>query len=234
MGQESDQLIYQSLDDGGLAPIDQEDMVQQRHSFEENDEAMDPDTKAAKEEIERTRERMSETIEAISERLDPHTLAQQVKDAARNATIGKVENAAKTTGAATKEALTTAGESISSVAHKVKDTIASVGEHSEVNRRDERVSDAYSRHSSMTVSGMGARIRGWGRQAQNGVRQGLEKRPLIMGVALVGIGALVGFILPETEQENRLLGQIGSRILSKKRTLVSDQVGQLPMSGAPL
>ena len=66
-------------------------------------------TAEARRDIERTRAEMSETIEAIQERLSPTNLKEQVmeqvreqvqeaKDAVREATIGKVENIMQSAG----------------------------------------------------------------------------------------------------------------------------------------
>lgn len=52
------------------------------------------DTRALREDIERTRERMGETIEALGERLNPARIKQQVKDNIREATIGRVHTMA--------------------------------------------------------------------------------------------------------------------------------------------
>jgi hypothetical protein len=206
-------------------------------SFEPDSDSMNPDTKAARVEIERTRERMSDTIEAISKRLDPHTLSRQAKGAVRDATIGRVENAAKSAGATAKDALTTAGESLSGVAHKVKDTIVS---NSNTGSAHDQATDPIEVHS-MSPNGsdkssagvlrsvrmkVGAPIREGMAQAQSGFRQGLERKPLVVGVILVGLGALAGFAIPETEQENRFLARMWSRPFLGGRALPDDQAGR--------
>jgi len=48
-------------------------------------------TRAIREDIERTRERMGHTVEALGERLNPARLKQEVKDNIREATIGRVQ-----------------------------------------------------------------------------------------------------------------------------------------------
>jgi len=309
VGQESDQLIFESLDDGGLAPIDREVIMQQQYtsSFNSDEDAMNPDTKATREEIEQTRERMSETIDTISERLDPHALTQQAKDAVRGATIGRVESAAKsarvttqnalsttgatakdaltaagttakdafstagatakgalnTTGATAKDALTTAGvttkdalttagatagataknaintagESLSGVAHKVRETIVSVRNTAGAEAQTDGTDDVNSMQATANGNGLGEKFRSarmnigpqfrdTAHQAQCSFREALEKKPLVVGAALVGLGALAGFAIPETEQENRLLGRIGSRLISGKASSSADQAGQ--------
>jgi len=255
MGQESDQLIYQSLDDGGLAPIDREDVMQQqyRSSTESDENPVSPEVEATKEEIERTRERMGETIDAISERLDPHALTQQAKGAVRDATIGRVESTAKAAGAAAKDAVTSAGESLggaakgavtsageslSGAAHKVKDTIGSVsdrvGSVAQANgySHTDSVRTTYEVDQSDRLSWVGRlrtspRIGSMADQARSGFRQGLEKKPLVVGIALVGLGALVGFVIPESERESRLLGRMGSRWIPGAHVVADNQADRL-------
>ena len=51
-------------------------------------------TAAIRDDIERTRDRMGDTIEALGERLNPGRIRQQVKDNIREATIGRVQTRA--------------------------------------------------------------------------------------------------------------------------------------------
>ena len=51
-------------------------------------------TAAIRDDIERTRDRMGDTIEALGERLNPARIRQQVKENIREATIGRVQNMA--------------------------------------------------------------------------------------------------------------------------------------------
>jgi len=53
----------------------------------------DDDLEATRAQIEETRAGMSETIDAIQQKLSPHNLAEQAKDTVRDATIGKAEAA---------------------------------------------------------------------------------------------------------------------------------------------
>jgi ElaB/YqjD/DUF883 family membrane-anchored ribosome-binding protein len=52
---------------------------------------------AIRADIERTRERLGETVEALGAQLNPTHLKQRVKDSVREATIGRVQNMASTT-----------------------------------------------------------------------------------------------------------------------------------------
>jgi hypothetical protein len=55
-------------------------------------ESATDETEAIRANIEHTRSQMSATIDAIQEKLSPHNLVDQAKDAVRDATIGRVEN----------------------------------------------------------------------------------------------------------------------------------------------
>jgi len=137
MGQKSDQLISATPDDayplrtytavlpedGGLAPNAWADAKGQVAAFEAGDGEMDPDIKAAREAIERTRGQMSGMIDAISERLNPQVLARQAKAAVHDATIGKVEGAVSTATSKVHDALNTAGESLGDAAHRLRDAV---------------------------------------------------------------------------------------------------------------
>jgi len=53
------------------------------------------DPNAIRADIAETRDRMSDTLDEIGERLNPHRVTEQVKDSIREATIGRVENMAQ-------------------------------------------------------------------------------------------------------------------------------------------
>jgi len=142
-------------DDGGLAPTAKADPDSQslKSSLDLRDGAVDPAARAARQEIERTRGQMSETIDQISERLDPEVLTQQAKSAVRNATIGKLQDKVSSVsarvedtvgGAATKmrdagarvqEAVSTAGDNLGGVASRARDAaVPAVGATNETAR----------------------------------------------------------------------------------------------------
>lgn len=56
---------------------------------------MSRDTEMLREEIEHTRDRMSETLDQLGERMNPNRIRQQVKENVRDATIGRMEHMAR-------------------------------------------------------------------------------------------------------------------------------------------
>ena len=82
-------------------------------SLDPSDRAADSDdTGAIRADIRETRERMSDTLEEIGERLNPSHITEQVKQNVRDATIGRVENMART-----------AADRVSETGQTVTDTI---------------------------------------------------------------------------------------------------------------
>ena len=89
--------------DRDVSPVDRDVSSGERRAYDEDadrgagltaaDEAVDTsDPDAIRANIERTRAEMSSTIDQIQDRLAPSNLAEQAKDAVREATIGRVED----------------------------------------------------------------------------------------------------------------------------------------------
>lgn len=77
--------------EGTFSDPDQPSRPYHAESNDSGTESNDPDE--IRESIEHTREDMTHTIDAIQERLSPERLTEQAKDAVRDATIGRVEDA---------------------------------------------------------------------------------------------------------------------------------------------
>jgi len=61
--------------------------------------------------------------------------------------------------------------------------------------------------------------------AQDNVQRGMQENPLAVGVVALGIGALIGLMLPSTEPENRYLGETRDRLVEQGQQ-VAQQVAQ--------
>src|SRR5690348_9375713 len=110
MGETTDEVRYNNLPDDST--------FEQDTNIEETDE-----TAAIRSNIDQTRAEMSDTIEAIQERLSPQTLKEQMKDqvreqfeeaktVVRDATIGKAEEMVRNAGDTVNEARYTVMETI--------------------------------------------------------------------------------------------------------------------------
>src|ERR1044072_1213773 len=86
----------------------------------------DENTEQLRSEIEDTRADMSQTINAIQERLSPEHLMGQVKETARDATIGKVERVMDRVGETISDATGPALEAMGHAGTAIKETGMSV------------------------------------------------------------------------------------------------------------
>ena len=86
-------------------------------------EEADPEVEALVDDIEATRAEMSETVEALGDRLDPGNVAARAGDAVREATIGKIE--AKVTDMTTtaSDLASTAGQTAQDAGSGIVETI---------------------------------------------------------------------------------------------------------------
>jgi hypothetical protein len=79
----------------------------------------DPEVEELVVEIVETREQMTDTVEEIGSRLDPHNIVEGAKATVREATIGKVEDMANTAGALVNDA----GDTVRDAGSGIVDTI---------------------------------------------------------------------------------------------------------------
>src|SRR3712207_5266166 len=75
-------------------------------------EAGTAETAAIRADIRETRERVGDTLEQIGERLNPQNIKEQVKDNIRDATIGRVENMARSAAVRVSETRSTIVDTI--------------------------------------------------------------------------------------------------------------------------
>jgi ElaB/YqjD/DUF883 family membrane-anchored ribosome-binding protein len=63
------------------------------------------------------------------------------------------------------------------------------------------------------------RAREQSRRAGQGLQTMLEEQPLVVGALGVALGAIIGAVLPESEREDRMLGQARDRVLDRAKDL---------------
>ena len=88
-----------------------------------SDSAAADEIGASRAHIEQTRSNMSETIDAIQEKLSPSNLVQQAKETVKDATIGKATNVISNAGNAVGDAVTTTGDRAKGFGSTVVETI---------------------------------------------------------------------------------------------------------------
>jgi hypothetical protein len=66
---------------------------------------------------------------------------------------------------------------------------------------------------------MAAEARDTARRVQNGFQRLLQDNPLLVGAAAVLVGAAVGAAVPETESENRLMGEARDTVVDRAQEM---------------
>jgi len=139
--------------------------------------------------IEQTRDEMSETIDAIQERLSPRNLVEQAKDSVREATVGKVKEMAHNVSDTASGMADTTMEAAGDLAERVKDNpwpavLLGLGAAWLFLRNG----DGASRHYTQPV---GARpVQRYPRRGDGGVVQVVRDNPLPAALAGIGVGML--------------------------------------------
>jgi len=75
-----------------------------------------------------------------------------------------------------------------------------------------------------TVSDLGTRTAEQAREMAQGVQRMLEENPLLVGAIAMGIGAAVGFMMPETRVESRMMGDARDRLVENVQQTAHDVV----------
>ncbi len=200
--------------------------------------------------VEETRAEMSETIDALQERLNPDTLKQEAKGAIRGATVGRAEEMVSTAQHRAEDVMSATQERAKGASSGVVETIrqnplpaalAGVGlgllimesrksssqsqSSSQVQERAGQAMGTAQQKTGQLTSQVQHGVQDVSRQAQQGMSQFqrmLHERPLAVGAVALGLGAAVGLAVPETEKEDQLLGQVRDQAMHKAGQMAQD------------
>ena len=92
------------------------------------------------------------------------------------------------------------GDTVGGAASKVGDTVGQVGEN--VGQTVGQIGQNVGQTAGQVGQNVGQTVGQWGNQ----VDRFMQASPLAMGAIALGAGALIGAILPETPQEQQMLG----------------------------
>jgi ElaB/YqjD/DUF883 family membrane-anchored ribosome-binding protein len=267
-------------------------------------EADEQDVAATRAQIEQTRSELTETIDAIKEKLNPDRLVQQAKETVREATVGRAQEAMSQAMDTARETVGSAVDTARDAGSTVMDTIrqnpvpyAMVGiglgwlwmesrrrprygdrgqEYANVPPFDDRLRYDLPRHPARPAVGetlreAQERVGEVASQAQERAREiagevkerageivekvkeragtvasqvqhqvvetgseatdwfgrMLRENPVAVGVVALGLGAALGLLVPETPQENRLMGESRDRLIDKTRQTAGDLAQKL-------
>jgi ElaB/YqjD/DUF883 family membrane-anchored ribosome-binding protein len=251
MGQRADEVRRRDVD---VEPVDQDTLVVR----ETETTAMyrDPSSPEAIEaEIEQTRAEMSETIDAIQERLSPQQLKEQAKDAVYEATVGRAQQTAKGAGSSMWQTIkqhplpaAIAGMSLGYLFMKGASGSSSKQQHARTYYEPSYQTDSSSQSTTGQMKEQAGQMASqardtaeqYGQQARDTAQQysqqaqqqaaeatdwfqqQLRQNPLSVGAVAVALGAAVGLAVPETQQENEMMGQARDSLMQKAQSKAAD------------
>ena len=207
-------------------------------------------TREIRAEIEQTREDLSETVNAIQDRLQPSTLASNAVDSVKDAARERLRDIADTETVQYVRAnpmptamigIGLAGLAWLAFGRETHNTRSRDWD----DRRDWRVRSGYEVERDHRLPGdqmdydLSARPRGavreesrhliqqtrqTARRAQTRLRRTWDENPFLIGAAAAVVGALVAASVPATESENRLMGQSRDNLVEGVQQVVKDKV----------
>jgi ElaB/YqjD/DUF883 family membrane-anchored ribosome-binding protein len=272
-------------------------------------EADEQDVAATRAQIEQTRSELTETIDAIKEKLNPDRLVQQAKETVREATVGRAQEAMSQAMDTAREtvggAVDTAREAGSTVMdtirqnpvpyamvgiglgwlwmesrrrphngdrgqeypnvlpfddrlrydlprhparpavgpsavgetlHEAQQRVGEVAGHAQerareiavqVRERAGEVVEQVKERAGTVVSQVRSQVVETGSEATDWFGRMLRENPVAVGVVALGLGAALGLLVPETPQENRLMGESRDRLVDKTRQSAGDLAQKL-------
>jgi hypothetical protein len=207
-------------------------------------------------EIEQTREDLSETVDAIQDRLRPSTIASNAADRVKESAMNTARDVAESDSVMYVRAnpIPTAMVGIGIVGLTWLVTRGGDGHASRrsyrgqpSDNRDWRThsyyesSDAYrwddasdySRQRSAGPYGTSGWRSAEGRDYLPGqLRRTWNQTPLLIGAAAMVLGAIVGLTVPETERENELMGETRDNMLDSVQETVRDKVTEVQQAAS--
>ena len=206
-------------------------------------------TRAIRAEIEQTREGMSETVNAIQDRLNPSALASTAIDSMKDAARDRVRDIADsdTVQSIRSNPLPTAmiGIGVMGLAWLAFGRRDAGNGHHETTTRDWRsllndqepdsnvdrdgfrFQPAAKHRIEASAAGLAKQTTRSVRQAQGALRRSWNNNPLLIGAAVAVLGGLVAASAPETEAENRLMGEARDHMVEDVQQVVKDKVGEV-------
>lgn len=194
-------------------------------------------------EIEETRTQMGDTLDEIGERIRPSHIKQQIGQGIHDATVGRVEDAARQ-----------AADRVSGAGHRLVDVVrdnpipaamVGIGLGWLFWGGRQRSSGYYQTNQPQSgslqgvravadrASEMGGQVADRAKDVANTVRYDAREgarlasdqfraNPLAMGAAAVAIGVAAGLAIPETRQERELMGDVRDKLVDRAKDVASD------------
>jgi hypothetical protein len=162
-------------------------------------------TEVIESEIRQTRDRMGNEIEAIGDRLRPARIKQRAKDAISQKGANLFRTAKENPVPTAIVALGLALLFKARTKHQESGTGYAAGQ------------------SDFDQSGIKEKAKRTG----NTLQRFFERNPIIAGAGVIVLGAAVGALIPETKQENQLMGHARDQMLQQARSVAQHAQGAI-------
>jgi ElaB/YqjD/DUF883 family membrane-anchored ribosome-binding protein len=203
------------------------------------------DPAAIRAEIVETRAEISETIDAIQEKLSPQRIMDDAKQTVRDATVGKVTTM-----------MNTVTDKAADVGEQVQDQAQQAVSYVRDNpvpalligagvtwllMRSRAGRPAYygGGRSAYSDYSRGSRVSEYGRSAETTVERWLRENPLTVGTVALAAGAAIGLGLPRTRTEDAWMGEARDTLVERAQETaqqavekVGEVAGQVQQSAA--
>ena len=194
------------------------------------------DTVIIRAEIEETRAQMGDTLDEIGERLRPSHIKQQIGQSVRDATVGRVEDAARNAA----DRVSGAGQRFVDVVRDNPIPVAMVGiglgwlfwgaRRSSSGELPSGTSPSQSQgRVSEVAENVTDRAKDVARTVKHDAREGARLasdqfygNPLAAGLAAVAIGVAAGLAIPETRAERELMGAARDKLVDRAKDVASE------------
>ena len=205
---------------------------------------MDQRTRQIRSDIEETRADMSETIEAIQDRLNPSNVVANATESVKSAATQRVRDMAETATETAQQAIDYTRERASEAMGTARQNsiplaLIGVGAAWLLTNRSRGGSQASRGSGYATVNegrdsdreSPGRRdswgyaeasqpvttVRRMGRRRQNQLLRMIDENPLLVGAGALMLGAAFGLAVPETDSENEWMGNARDRLMNRAR-----------------
>lgn len=204
---------------------------------------------AIEQDIARTRQEMSGTVDAIQEKLSPGHIKSEAREKLRASTVDRVKGAASRVGRTARDTGSTIADVVKSnpvplamigagiawlVLNRTRGDVISETASNVASRAGDLSGQAQARAGELAgqVREAGSEFAGRATQSAWRMRRAARERaqaaggrlqdtiqdnPLSMLLAAFGIGALIGFLIPETRREQQLMGSASDALLSRAK-----------------
>jgi hypothetical protein len=184
-------------------------------------------TEVIESEIRQTRDRMGNEIEAIGDRLRPARIKQRAKDAISQKGANLFRTAKENPVPTAIVALGLALLFKARTKHQESGTGYAAGQSDFDQSGIKEKAQEFAGAAGERVSHAAEQVSEKAKRTGSTLQRFFERNPIIAGAGVIVLGAAVGALIPETKQENQLMGHARDQMLQQARSVAQHAQGAL-------